>query len=63
MCIFKKPKIKTQPVEVSAAQLVPETKAPAPEAPSVGGTNDNYNKRKGRKQLTIERDSYNPVNY
>lgn len=63
MCFFKNPKINTKPLEVTASQLVPETQAKAPEAVEAGGTTDEFNKKKGRKQLTIDKSAYNPVNY
>lgn len=58
------PKISTPQVQVPASQLVPETDAPEPESPLLGGSDDTFNKRKGRQQLTIARNSgYNPTNY
>lgn len=60
-------KVKTPSVStpsVSASQLVPQTDAPEPESPMYGGSEDTFNKRKGRNQLTIKRNSsYNPTNY
>lgn len=60
-------KIKTPSVaapQVSASQLVPQTDAPEPDSPELGGSEDTFNKRKGRNQLTIKRNSsYNPTNY
>ena len=61
MCFWKvkTPKVNT---DVSAAQLVPQTDAPPPDSASYGGTEDTFNKRKGRNQLTINRNGvYNPV--
>ena len=60
MCI-KQPKISTQPLQVTAQQLVPETTAKDPNAAEMGGTADEFNKKKGRKMLTIDR-GYNPTN-
>lgn len=57
-------KVKTPSVNtaVSGASLVPQTDAPEPDSPEYGGTNDTFNKKKGRKQLTIERNGvYNPT--
>lgn len=49
--------------EVTASQLVPKTEAAEPDSPAFGGSEDTYNRKKGRKQLTIERnESYNPTN-
>lgn len=52
MCL-KTPKVKTQAVEVAAADLVPKVDAPAPEAPEMGGTSDSFNHKKGRMQLNV----------
>ena len=61
MC-WKMPKVQTP--NVSASQLVPQTESPEPESPIVGGSEDTFNKSKGRQQLTIQRNSgYNPTNY
>lgn len=63
MC-WKMPKVQTTAPTVQASQLVPQTEAPEPESPIVGGSEDTFNKRKGRQQLTIQRNSgYNPTNY
>lgn len=61
MCFFK---VKTPSVntDVSAAQLVPQTDAVTPDSPEYGGTQDTFNKKKGRQQLTIARNGvYNPT--
>lgn len=58
-------KVKTPSVNttVPASSLVPQTDAPEPESVEYGGTKDTFNKRKGRKQLTIQRNgAYNPSN-
>lgn len=61
MC-WKMPKVQTPSIQGS--QLVPKTDAPEPESPLVGGSEDTFNQRKGRQQLTIQRNSgYNPTNY
>lgn len=53
------PKVNT---DVSAASLVPQTDAPTPDSALYGGTEDTFNKRKGRQQLTIQRNGvYNPT--
>lgn len=58
------PTVSTPQVQVPASQLVPETDAPEPESPLLGGSDETFNKRKGRQQLTIPRNSgYNPTNY
>ena len=63
MC-WKMPKVQTTAPTVSASQLVPQTESPEPESPIVGGSEDTFNKRNGRQQLTIQRNSgYNPTNY
>jgi hypothetical protein len=57
-------KVKTPSVntDVSAASLVPETNAKEPDSPEYGGTNDTFNQKKGRQQLTIARNGvYNPT--
>lgn len=57
----KTPKINT---DVSAAQLVPKTEAETPDSPQYGGTEDTFNQTKGKKKLTINRNSaFNPTNY
>ena len=49
---------------MAASTLVPETTAQEPESPIYGGSEDTFNKRKGRQQLTIKRNAnYNPTNY
>lgn len=56
----KTPKVNT---DISGAQLVPQTDAATPDSPQFGGTEDTFNKAKGKKKLTIERNStYNPTN-
>lgn len=58
---IKQPKVST---EVPAANLVPQTNAATPDSAQYGGSEDVFNKRKGRKQLTIDRNSsFNPTNY
>lgn len=50
----------------TAAQLVPSTVAEEPESAQYGGTEDTFNKRKGRDSLKINLNrgtGYNPVNY
>lgn len=60
MC-FKMPKPKAP--EITGMQITPETNAEEPDAPIYGGTEDTFNKRKGRQQLTIARGKgYNPTN-
>lgn len=65
MCLFKTPKISTPQIQTTAAQLVPSTSAEEPDSPQFGGTEDTFNKRKGRNALKINLDKggYNPVNY
>jgi hypothetical protein len=64
MCFFKVKTPSVQAPQVPASQLVPQTDAPEPESPMYGGSEDTFNKRKGRQQLTIKRNgSYNPTNY
>lgn len=65
MCLFKTPKISTPQVQTTAAQLVPSTSAEEPDSPQFCGTEDTFNKRKGRNALKINLDKggYNPVNY
>ena len=61
MCFWKvsTPKVNT---DVSAAQLVPQTDAVTPDSPQFGGSEDTFNKKKGRQQLTIARNGvYNPT--
>lgn len=61
MC-WKMPKVQTPSIQGS--QLVPQTDAKEPDSPIAGGSDDAYNQRKGRQQLTIQRNSnYNPTNY
>lgn len=56
----KTPKVNT---DVSAAQLVPQTESETPESPQFGGTEDTFNTAKGKKKLTINRNStLNPTN-
>lgn len=63
MC-FKVKTPSVQAPQVSAAQLVPQVETPEPESPVIGGSEDTFNKRKGRQQLTIQRNAaYNPTNY
>lgn len=63
MC-WKMPKVSTPQPTVQASTLVPQTDAPEPESPIVGGSEDTFNKRKGRQQLTIQRNSgYKSTNY
>lgn len=62
MCFFK---VKTPQIDTSipASTLVPETQAKEPDSPAIGGTEDTYNQRKGRKALTINRSAgYSSVN-
>lgn len=61
MC-WKMPKVQTP--GITASQLVPKTDAEEPDSPLLGGSEDTFNKRKGRHQLTINRNSgYKPMNY
>lgn len=62
MCFFK---VKTPSVQApTASALVPEVNSPEPESAMYGGSEDTFNKRKGRQQLTIKRNAvYNPTNY
>lgn len=63
MC-WKMPKVSTPQLTVQASSLVPQTDAPEPESPIVGGSEDTFNKRKGRQQLTIQRNGgYKSTNY
>ena len=55
------PKVSTA---VPAANLVPKTDAATPDSAQLGGSEDTFNQKKGRKQLTINRNSsFNPTNY
>ena len=59
-------RIKTPSVStaVPAANLVPQTDAATPDSAQFGGSEDTFGQRKGRKQLTINRNSsFNPTNY
>lgn len=59
-------RIKTPSVSttVPAANLVPKTDAATPDSAQFGGSEDTFNQKKGRKQLTIDRNSsFNPTNY
>ena len=59
-------KVKTPHVDTSvpATNLVPKTDAPTPDSAQLGGSEDSYNQKKGRRQLTIDRNSsFNPTNY
>lgn len=60
MCFkVSSPKVNT---DVSASTLVPQTESKTPDSPEYGGTNDVFAKKKGRQQLTIERNGvYNPT--
>ena len=64
MCFFKVKTPSVQAPTVAASTLVPETTAQEPDSPIYGGSEDTFNKRKGRQQLTIKRNAnYNPTNY
>lgn len=60
MCFkVKSPSVNT---DVSGATLVPETNAKEPDSAVYGGSNDTFNQKKGRQQLTIARNGvYNPT--
>ena len=65
MC-WKMPKVQTHSIQGS--QLVPQTDAKEPESPMVAGSEDTFNSKKGRQQLTIQRTTdkssgYSPMNY
>lgn len=67
MC-WKMPSVQTP--SIAGSQLVPKTDAKEPESPLVAGSEDTYNQKKGRQQLTIQRSSdknsksgYNAMNY
>lgn len=65
MC-WKMPKVQTPSIQGS--QLVPQTDAKEPESPMVAGSEDTFNSKKGRQQLTIQRatdksSGYSPMNY
>nr|DAF59471.1 MAG TPA: protein of unknown function (DUF5476) [Caudovirales sp. ctIZM3] len=65
MC-WKMPKVQTPSIQGS--QLVPQTDAKEPESPMVAGSEDTFNSKKGRQQLTIQRTTdkssgYSPMNY
>jgi hypothetical protein len=50
---------------VAATNLVPQTEAQAPDSAQLGGSEDSFSQKKGRKQLTIDRrnSSFNPTNF
>ena len=59
-------RIKTPSVStaVPAANLVHKTDAATPDSAQLGGSEDTFNQKRGRKQLTIDRNSsFNPTNY
>ena len=59
-------RIKTPSVStaVPASTLAPQTNAPTPDSAEFGGSEDTFKQKKGRKQLTIDRNSsFNPTNY
>ncbi len=59
-------RVKTPSVNTSvpATNLVPKTDAPTPDSAQLGGSEDTFGQKKGRKQLTIDRNSsFNPTNY
>ncbi len=62
MCFrIKTPSVNTT---VPATNLVPQTNAATPDSAQYGGSEDTFAKKKGRKQLTIDRNSsFNPTNY
>lgn len=63
MCIFKIKTPKVSQVETTAKDLVSETTAEEPESPQYGGTEDTYNKAKGKSALRINKmnQNYNPL--
>ena len=64
MCFFKVKTPSVQAPTVAASTLIPEVNSPEPESAMYGGSEDTFNKRKGRQQLTIKRNAvYNPTNY
>lgn len=67
MC-WKMPSVQTP--SIAGSQLVPKTDAKEPESPMLAGSEDTFNLKKGRQQLTIQRTSdkdsksgYSAMNY
>lgn len=55
MCIFSVKTPKVSQIETTAKDLVSETTSQEPESPLYGGTEDTYNKTKGKNALKINK--------